>query len=79
MPADELFLRICGKLELERRWRWSGEHYAKTAEAWLRNTDRNQTDILDLFARGFVRKGGAAGFSPLAHFLPRLLRNLWFA
>ncbi|MEC7543472.1 MAG: cyclopropane-fatty-acyl-phospholipid synthase family protein [Verrucomicrobiota bacterium] len=62
MPADELFLRICGKLELERRWRWSGEHYAKTAEAWLRNTDRNQTDILDLFARDLSAKEALRAF-----------------
>ena len=51
MPADELFLRISGGLELETRWRWSGVHYAKTSEAWLLNLDRNQSDVLQLFSR----------------------------
>ena len=49
MPADELFLRISGQLELETRWRWSGMHYAKTSEAWLSNLDRNKSEILPLF------------------------------
>ena len=51
MPADELFLRISGGLELETRWRWSGVHYAKTSEAWLLNLDRNQSDVMQLFSR----------------------------
>ena len=49
MPADELFLRISGSLELETRWRWSGKHYAKTSECWLENLDRNQSEVLELF------------------------------
>lgn len=52
MPADELFLRISGQLELETRWRWSGMHYAKTSEAWLSNLDRNKSEILPLFEQG---------------------------
>jgi len=62
MPADELFLRISGKLELDRRWRWSGEHYAKTAEAWLQNTDRNQSKILDLFIKDLPQKEAVQAF-----------------
>ena len=42
MPADELFLRISDSLELEKRWRWSGKHYAKTSECWLANMDENR-------------------------------------
>lgn len=49
MPADELFLRISGKLELEHRWRWSGSHYAKTSEDWLLNIDQAREQILKLF------------------------------
>ena len=55
MPADELFLRISGQLELETRWRWSGMHYAKTSEAWLTNLDRNKSDILPLFEQGMSK------------------------
>ena len=49
MPADELFLRISGTLELEHRWRWSGTHYAKTSEDWLLNIDQSRDDILSHF------------------------------
>lgn len=49
MPADELFLRICGGLELERRWRWSGRHYGETSEDWLRNLDQNKSTALRIF------------------------------
>ena len=48
MPADELFLRISGNLELEHRWRWSGSHYAKTSEDWLANIDQSRNEILKL-------------------------------
>jgi cyclopropane-fatty-acyl-phospholipid synthase len=51
MPADELFLRISGKLELEYRWRWAGTHYAKTSEDWLLNIDQSRAEILKLFHR----------------------------
>ena len=51
MPADELFLRIAGPLELESRWRWSGQHYAKTSECWLENLDRRKTEVLPIFEK----------------------------
>ena len=51
MPADELFLRISGNLELEHRWRWSGEHYARTSEDWVVNIDQARTEILKLFSQ----------------------------
>jgi cyclopropane-fatty-acyl-phospholipid synthase len=51
MPADELFLRISGKMELESRWRWSGQHYAKTSECWLENIDRKRDEVVNLLAK----------------------------
>jgi cyclopropane-fatty-acyl-phospholipid synthase len=51
MPADELFLRISGQLELETRWRWSGEHYAKTSECWLENLDRAKSEVIPIFEK----------------------------
>ena len=40
MPSDDLFLRISVNLEIERQHRWSGSHYARTSEAWLKNLDQ---------------------------------------
>jgi cyclopropane-fatty-acyl-phospholipid synthase len=51
MPADELFLRISGQLELETSWRWSGEHYAKTSECWLENLDRAKSEVIPIFEK----------------------------
>ncbi len=51
MPSDELFLRISGNLELEKRWRWSGLHYASTSECWLENLDHHRNDALSLFGK----------------------------
>lgn len=40
MPSDDLPLRFQEKLKLNRRWRWDGTHYEKTANAWLANMDK---------------------------------------
>ena len=62
MPADELFLRICGKLELESRWRWSGTHYGETSEDWLRNLDQNKAAVLRLFEKDQPREEANQSF-----------------
>jgi cyclopropane-fatty-acyl-phospholipid synthase len=51
MPSDDLFLRIAGKLEIEEQHRWSGSHYARTSEEWLRNLDRRKQQVLALFRK----------------------------
>ncbi|MEP7140522.1 MAG: cyclopropane-fatty-acyl-phospholipid synthase family protein [Caldimonas sp.] len=49
MPSDDLALRCQNDLRLVRRWRWNGEHYAKTSEAWLQNMDANRDGLWPLF------------------------------
>lgn len=39
MPSEDLPLRFQDHLKIRNTWRWSGEHYEKTANAWLRNMD----------------------------------------
>jgi cyclopropane-fatty-acyl-phospholipid synthase len=50
MPSDDLPLRLQRDLAVVRRWRWSGVHYQKTAEAWLQNVDRNRSAVLRVLA-----------------------------
>lgn len=59
MPGDDLAARFQEHLQLRAHWRWSGLHYARTAEAWLANMDRNGAGIWPIFER--VYGAGQAG------------------
>lgn len=45
MPSDDLPLHFQDDLRLVNKWRWSGQHYEKTANAWLANMDAHQDKI----------------------------------
>lgn len=46
MPSDDLLPRFDRDLSLERQWRLGGEHYARTAEAWLDRMTENRAEIV---------------------------------
>ncbi|MDE2094487.1 MAG: class I SAM-dependent methyltransferase [Burkholderiales bacterium] len=57
MPSDDLALHCQDDLRLLRRWRWDGSHYARTAEAWLRNMDDQRDALMPLFERTYGQEG----------------------
>jgi cyclopropane-fatty-acyl-phospholipid synthase len=51
MPSHGLMRQFPDLFEVEADWRWSGEHYRRTAEDWLANYDRNAREIGGILRR----------------------------
>ena len=49
MPSESLMGSFPHLFTVEQQWRWSGEHYERTANHWLANFDARSDDVLDLF------------------------------
>ena len=45
MPSHGLIAHFPDCFTVERQWRWSGEHYRRTAVDWLANFDANRSGI----------------------------------
>jgi cyclopropane-fatty-acyl-phospholipid synthase len=50
MPSDDLPVYCQDSLRLIRKWRWNGQHYEKTANAWLTNMDNNKEQVWPILA-----------------------------
>jgi cyclopropane-fatty-acyl-phospholipid synthase len=53
MPSEDLPLRFQDHLRIENTWRWSGEHYEKTANAWLKNMDCRREKIWPILVQTY--------------------------
>jgi cyclopropane-fatty-acyl-phospholipid synthase len=49
MPSHDLLMRFQEDLRLVQDWKVNGQHYERTANAWLENMDRHRTEIVPLF------------------------------
>ena len=56
MPSDSLPYFFQDELKLINHWRWSGTHYQKTANAWLRNMDSRKQIIIPLIKNVYGEK-----------------------
>lgn len=55
MPGDDLLLYFQNDVTIRNHWVVNGQHYRKTAEAWLVNMDQRRDEILKLFSGVYGR------------------------
>ena len=48
MPSHQLIRQYNDLFSVEREWRWSGTHYARTACDWLKNFDSHRDAIAEI-------------------------------
>jgi cyclopropane-fatty-acyl-phospholipid synthase len=53
MPSDDLPLRFSDHLRVASHWRWNGNHYSRTLEAWLERQDRQRDQLMPLFRQTY--------------------------
>lgn len=53
MPSDHLLLYFNDHVTIEKHWHVNGNHYSKTAEAWLQNMDKHKKEIIPIFIQTY--------------------------
>jgi cyclopropane-fatty-acyl-phospholipid synthase len=53
IPSDDLLLYLQDHLVVEAHWRVNGNHYRKTADAWLAKLDKHREKILPIFRNAY--------------------------
>jgi len=62
MPSEDLLSRFPEHLQVANRWRWNGQHYRRTAEAWLQNLDRSKRRVLPILAQTYGSRDAGRWF-----------------
>ncbi|MEO8927048.1 MAG: cyclopropane-fatty-acyl-phospholipid synthase family protein [Caulobacteraceae bacterium] len=55
MPSHGLIRQFPDLFEVEAEWRWSGDHYRRTANHWLANFDRNAAAVAAVLRETYGR------------------------
>ena len=63
MPSDDLPSFFQDNLTLKNKWQWSGEHYEKTANAWLENMDKNHAKALTVLEKIYGKADSVKWFN----------------
>lgn len=56
MPAADTFLNFQEHLSISQRWMMSGSHYEKTSNDWLKNMDKNKSEVLHVLKKIYADK-----------------------
>ncbi|MCA9019726.1 MAG: class I SAM-dependent methyltransferase [Planctomycetaceae bacterium] len=59
MPCDQLLAQYSKQMRVTKQWRWGGQHYQKTAEAWLSRLDQQRKTIMPLLTATYGKKQAA--------------------
>jgi cyclopropane-fatty-acyl-phospholipid synthase len=49
MPSAEMLKRFGDRMRVTKHFMWTGSHYQRTSEAWLRNLDRHRDEVIRAF------------------------------
>jgi cyclopropane-fatty-acyl-phospholipid synthase len=58
MPSATLIREFADLFRVADEWRWSGEHYQRTAEQWLANFDANRAALAPILKSVYGREAG---------------------
>ncbi|MCG8587837.1 MAG: cyclopropane-fatty-acyl-phospholipid synthase family protein [Proteobacteria bacterium] len=62
MPCDDLAHRMAGPLRVASHWRVAGQHYQKTADAWLAKLDAARDSLEPVLAETYGADGAELGY-----------------
>ncbi len=55
MPSEHLLRRFDQHLQVTQQWRWNGQHYQRTSEAWLKNLDERRRAVMPILESCYGR------------------------
>lgn len=53
MPSKHVFTHFAEHMAVQKQWRWDGQHYEKTANAWLERLDSHAVDVMPVLVDAY--------------------------